>query len=150
VGYGDWNEDSLTVPNGDVEVKYVPTGDTNLDGVVDKTDLTRALNNLGLSAGYSGGDVLNKGIVNIYDVGAILNDLGAKLNANGDGADEAISGEGNATSPPGGELSAAVAQVKPAGWSAIVSSTGGAVGSPFSDTQIHSDWLESQASVLAD
>jgi len=91
VGYGDWTEDPLTVPAGDAQVKYVPTGDTNLDGIVDLTDITRAINNLGQSPGYYGGDILSQGIVNIYDIGAIVNDLGATLNAAGDSATTAAS-----------------------------------------------------------
>ncbi len=83
IGYGDSSEDPLTIPAGDVEVKYVPFGDTNLDGVVDITDLTRAINNLGLSPGYYGGDVANQGMVNITDIADIINDLGATLNADG-------------------------------------------------------------------
>ena len=83
IGYGDSSQDPLIVPAGDVEVKYVPFGDTNLDGVVDITDLTRAINNLGLSPGYYGGDVANQGMVNITDIADIINDLGATLNANG-------------------------------------------------------------------
>jgi hypothetical protein len=66
-----------------VEVKYVPTGDVNLDGRVDIADLTTAINDLGRSVGYSGGDILNQGIVNINDISVIINDLGATLNANG-------------------------------------------------------------------
>jgi len=83
IGYGDSSEDPLTIPAGEVEVKYVPTGDVNLDGRVDITDLTTALNDLGLSAGYGGGDVLNQGMVNSSDITVIINDLGATLNSSG-------------------------------------------------------------------
>jgi uncharacterized repeat protein (TIGR03803 family) len=131
IGYGDHSTDPLTVPAGDVEVKYVPTGDTNLDGFVDITDITRAINNLGQSPGYSGGDVLNQGIVNITDIAAIINDLGGNLSASGDGAGVAAAAASvhAAVSPP------------PAGNS---------VGSLFSDTPIAGNWLESQGSVLGD
>jgi uncharacterized repeat protein (TIGR03803 family) len=139
VGYGDWNEDPLSVPAGDVEVKYVPFGDTNLDGTVDITDLTRAINNLGLSPGYYGGDVANQGMVNITDIADIINDLGAQLNASGDGANAA-------------GVSAGSAAVKPAGGTvaAVVPPADGSIGSLFSDSRIQSDWLESQGSVLGD
>jgi len=137
IGYGDHNADLLTVPTGDVEVKYVPTGDTNLDDTVDITDLTRAINNLGLAAGYSGGDILNQGIVNIYDIGAIINDLGATLNASGDSAVVASAGSVGSTS----EESTAVAANQPSASSDLP---------VFSDTPIQSDWLDPQLSVLAD
>ncbi len=126
VGYGDSSEDPLTVPAGDVEVKYVPYGDDNLDGTVDITDLTRAINNLGLSPGYYGGDVANQGLVNINDIADIINDLGANLNAAGDSANR---------SP------AAFAAVPPP-------SAGPSAGSLFSDAPIHSDWLAAQDSIL--
>jgi predicted outer membrane repeat protein len=140
VGYGDHSGDPLTVPAGDVEVTYVPTGDANLDGHVDITDLTRAINNLGHSAGYSGGDVLKEGIVNIYDVAAIINDLGAHLNGIGDSAGVTASG------------AAAVANssaVKSAATGAVIPSSGASVSAIFSDTTISADWLEPEASVLA-
>jgi len=98
---------------------------------VDITDITRAINNLGQSPGYSGGDVLNQGIVNITDIAAIINDLGGNLSASGDGAGVAAAAASvhAAVSPP------------PAGNS---------VGSLFSDTPIAGNWLESQGSVLGD
>jgi len=104
----------------------VPYGDDNLDGTVDITDLTRAINNLGLSPGYYGGDVANQGLVNINDIADIINDLGANLNAAGDSANR---------SP------AAFAAVPPP-------SAGPSAGSLFSDAPIHSDWLAAQDSIL--
>jgi len=92
VGYGDWNQDPLSVPAGDVEVKYTVTGDTNLDGVVDQADLARAINNLGQSPGYYGGDVANHGIVDIDDIAEIINNLGDSLSATGDSLGVAASG----------------------------------------------------------
>ncbi len=142
VGYGDWNGDPLTVPAGDVEVKYVPTGDANLDGRVDIIDLTRAINNLGLSPGYSGGDILNRGMVNIYDIAAIINDLGARLNSSGDSADDAAVAAIAAAGASPGSVPAAVA-VAPA-------PAGASIGQLFSDQPIAADWLEGGGSVLAD
>jgi hypothetical protein len=85
VGYGDSTEDPLTVPAGCVEVRYVPSGDVNLDGTVNITDYTRAINNLGLesNADYSDGDVNGDGAVDSVDCGIILNDWHAHLNSNG-------------------------------------------------------------------
>jgi uncharacterized repeat protein (TIGR03803 family) len=140
VGYGDFAEVPASVPYPDVEVKYVPTGDTNLDGVVNTTDLTRAINDLGQPAGYSGGDILNQGIVNVNDVTAIINDLGATFNASGDSAgvaDAAVQSSAGAVTP------AALAHV-----AVTPPSAGGLVGSLFSDTRIAGDWLESAGSVL--
>jgi len=141
VGYGDGNEDPLTVPTGDVEVKYVPVGDTNLDGMVDITDLTRAINNLGQSAGYGGGDVANQGIVNIVDIADIINDLGGNLSAGGDGADAP-------------RTSAAAVQPSPAATSTHSAVTpllaGNSCGTLFSQTQIQESWLDWQAAALAD
>jgi len=127
IGYGDHSADPLAVPAGDVEVKYVPTGDANLDGVVDIKDLTRAINDLGLSTGYSGGDVANQGIVNITDIADIINDLGATLNAAGDGA--AIVPAHGAMTPP---------------------AAGAAGGSLFSDSPVQADWLEGGGSILSE
>jgi uncharacterized repeat protein (TIGR03803 family) len=135
VGYGDWNEDPLTVPAGDVEVKYVPFGDTNLDGLVDITDLTRAINNLGLSPGYWGGDVADQELVNINDIANIINDIGANLNASGDAvgvADAAVQ-----PSTP----SARAAASPPA--------AGNSVGTLFSDSAIQADWLDGASSILS-
>ncbi len=140
VGYGDSIHIPLTVPAGDVEVKYVPAGDTNLDGVVDITDVTRAINDLGQAVGYSGGDILNQGIVNINDINGIINDLGQNLLAAGDGAGTA---DAAVQSSAGTAGSAALAHA------AVSPSAGGAlVGSLFSDTRIAGDWLESAGSVL--
>jgi uncharacterized repeat protein (TIGR03803 family) len=85
LGYGDSSEDPLTVPNGYVEVKYVPMGDVDLSGRVNITDYTRVINNLGRSSGmdYSAGDVNGDGSVNIYDLTIVLNDYGGHLNSNG-------------------------------------------------------------------
>jgi uncharacterized repeat protein (TIGR03803 family) len=140
VGYGDNAADPLTVPAGDVEVRYVPTGDTNLDGVVDIKDLTTAINDLGQSSGYPGGDVLNKGVVNVHDITAIINDLGATFNASGDGegaAAAAVQSSAGAVTP----AALGHAAVRPP-------AAGGLVGSLFSDTRIAGDWLESAGTVL--
>jgi uncharacterized repeat protein (TIGR03803 family) len=140
VGYGDHSADPITIPAGDVEVKYVPTGDTNLDAYVDITDVTRAINNLGQSPGYYGGDVLNQGIVNITDIAAIINDLGGNLTSSGDStgvASVAVRSSAGAVIP----AALAHAAVTPP-------SGGGLVGSLFSDTRIAGDWLESPGSVL--
>jgi hypothetical protein len=134
VGYGDSDEDPLSVPAGDVEVKYVPFGDTNLDGTVDITDLTRAINNLGLSPGYYGGDVANQGMVNITDIADIINDLGAQLNAGGDSAG----------------VAAAMAPVKPAGRAIAPPAVAAAGASPFSDAPIQADWLTDGGSILSE
>ena len=134
IGYGDWNEDPLTVPAQDVEAKYVPVGDANLDGRVDLTDLTRAINNLGQSVGYYGGDILNQGMVNITDIAAIMNDLGANLSAAGDSA----AGHALATS------------TRPPSAAAVSRSVDTSAGTPFSDAPIESDWLQSQLSILGD
>ena len=134
VGYGDSDEDPLSVPAGDVEVKYVPFGDTNLDGTVDITDLTRAINNLGLSPGYYGGDVANQGLVNITDIADIINDLGAQLNASGDSAG----------------VAAAMAPVKSAGRAIAPPAVGTAVGLPFSDAPIQANWLTDGGSILSE
>jgi uncharacterized repeat protein (TIGR03803 family)/autotransporter-associated beta strand protein len=83
VGYGDSTEDPYTVTSGDVEARYVPIGDTNLDGTVNLTDYTRAVNNFNLAAGYSGGDVLNQGAVDIADITAIVNDYNNSLGSDG-------------------------------------------------------------------
>jgi len=140
VGYGDSIHIPLTVPAGDVEVKYVPTGDANLDGVVDITDITRAINDLGQAVGYSGGDILNQGSVNINDINGIINDLGANLNASGDGASvAAVQASAGAVTP----AALAHAAVRPP-------AAGGLVGSLFSDTRIAGDWLESAGSVLGE
>ena len=140
VGYGDWNDDPLTVPTDYVEVKYVPVGDTNLDGMVDITDLTRAINNLGQSAGYGGGDIANQGIVNIVDIADIINDLGGNLSAGGDGADAP-------------RTSAAAVQSSPAATSTHSGVTpllaGNSGGTLFSQTQIQESWLDWQAAALA-
>jgi uncharacterized repeat protein (TIGR03803 family) len=133
VGYGDSSEDPLSVPAGDVEVKYVPFGDTNLDGTVDITDLTRAINNLGLSPGYYGGDVANQGLVNITDIADIINDLGAQLNAGGDSAG----------------VAAAMAPAKSAG-RAIAPPAVAAGASPFSDAPIQADWLTDGGSIFSE
>jgi hypothetical protein len=142
IGYGDSTADPRTVPAGDVEVKYVPIGDTNLDGIVNYVDLTTAINDMGRAAGYSGGDILNRGEVNIFDVSAIINDMGATLNASGDSAD-AVTAAGGATvtaatagvpvlastvaaagaQPSAGETSAVVLPVKAAGNSAPAGAT---------------------------
>ena len=140
VGYGDWSEDPLTVPAGDVEVKYVPVGDTNLDGYVDIADVGRAINNLGQSPGYYGGDILNQGLVNITDIAAIMNDLGATLNASGDSAGVAAAA---VQSSAGAVTPAALGHA-----AASPPSAGGLVGSLFSDTRIAVDWLESAGSAL--
>ena len=135
IGYGDHSADPFTVPAGDVEVKYVPTGDTNLDGVVDITDLTRAINDLGQPAGYSGGDILNQGIVNISDIAAIINDLGANLSAGGDSAVAAASGAAHNATP------AEAMTPAPAGPS---------IGQLFSDQPIAEDWLACEYPIFAD
>jgi uncharacterized repeat protein (TIGR03803 family) len=155
VGYGDWNEDPLSVPAGDVEVKYVPVGDTNLDGYVDITDVARAINNLGQSPGYYGGDVLNQGMVNITDIAAIVNDLGGSLTSSGDSA---------AVQPAAGEASGAMIPVTPAGAAVPISATGRrpahtavslppagtSIPSLFSDSRIQGDWMESNIPILDD
>ena len=162
VGYGDYAEDSGIVPYPDVEVKYVPTGDTNLDGVVDISDLTRAINNLGHSAGYSSGDILNQGIVNITDIAAIINDLGAHLNSSGNSV--VVAASGAEVQPSAGSLSTAMIPVKPTARAVTTSATGktsakgamsppsanASIGALFSDTRIQVDWLEPQGSVLGD
>ena len=152
VGYGDWNEDPLSVPAGDVEVKYVPFGDTNLDGTVDITDLTRAINNLGLSPGYYGGDVLDLGIVNITDVTAIINNLGATLNASGDGA--AVAGEASGAmipvTPAGAAVPISASGRRPAHAAVNVPPAGTSIPSLFSDSRIQGDWVESNIPILDD
>jgi hypothetical protein len=134
LGYGDWTEDPFTIPAGDVEVKYVPTGDVNLDGVVNTTDLTRAINDLGLSPDYSGGDVLDLGVVNITDVTDIINNLGATLNASGDSA----------------SVATAMAPVKSAGRAIAPPAVSAAGASPFSDAPIQADWLTDGGSILSE
>jgi len=131
VGYGDWNEDPLSVVAGDVEAKYVPVGDTNLDGKVDIADIGRAINNLGLSPGYYGGDILNQGLVNLTDISAVVNDLGGSLSASGNGGAGA-----NAAVSASGAAAVAIPATPPieptAPW--------------FSQTPIQADWLAAEIS----
>jgi len=73
----------FAVLSTDVIVKYTYLGDTNIDGVVDATDLARVLQGLqGLGTGWNFGDVDHDGVVTSFDLGrtlAALRGQGASL-----------------------------------------------------------------------
>lgn len=65
--------DGVAVLPTDVLVKYTYLGDTNLDGVVNATDLSRVLLGLnGQGSGWNFGDVNYDGVVNFVDLGRTL------------------------------------------------------------------------------
>ncbi|MFN4243068.1 MAG: hypothetical protein ACK4PI_07505 [Tepidisphaerales bacterium] len=65
--------DGVTVSAYDVLVKYTYIGDTNLDGIVDASDLARALQGFnGGGTGWNFGDVNYDGVVDFTDLGRIL------------------------------------------------------------------------------
>lgn len=65
--------DGVAVSAYDLLVKYTYIGDTNLDGVVDATDLSRALQGLnGGGSGWNFGDVNYDGVIDFGDLGRIL------------------------------------------------------------------------------
>jgi autotransporter-associated beta strand protein len=82
--------DGVAVASSDVLVKYTYLGDTNLDGVVDASDLANAL--AGLSGGLTGwvnGDFNYDGVVNGADLTLLLNSLtkqGASFGDSGGGS----------------------------------------------------------------
>ena len=62
----------VAVGSGDVLVKYTYLGDTNIDGVVDASDLARVLQGLnGGGTGWNFGDVNYDGVVNSFDLGRV-------------------------------------------------------------------------------
>lgn len=75
--------DGVAVLPTDVLVKYTYLGDTNIDGVVDASDLLRVLQGMnGLGSGWNFGDVNYDGVVNFVDLGrtqAALRGQGAPL-----------------------------------------------------------------------
>ena len=79
--------DGVPVGATDVLVKYTYLGDTNLDGVVNATDLARILQGLnGAGTGWNFGDVNYDGVVNTLDLGralAALRGQGAPLGDEG-------------------------------------------------------------------
>lgn len=65
--------EGISVLPGDVLVKYTYLGDTNLDGVVDATDLARLLRGMrGQGSGWNFGDVNYDGVVNSVDLGRTM------------------------------------------------------------------------------
>lgn len=78
LGYADGSTDIGTAaPFGDVLIAYTLTGDANLDGVVNLTDLLSLLNNFGQSdADWAQGDFNYDGTVNVTDLLALLNNYG--------------------------------------------------------------------------
>ncbi|HWB52562.1 MAG TPA: PEP-CTERM sorting domain-containing protein, partial [Tepidisphaeraceae bacterium] len=75
--------DGVTLDGSSVAVKYTWYGDTNLDGIVDSSDLTTMTNDLGSSGvGWNGGDLNYDGIVNSDDLGLFMLGL-AEYNAHG-------------------------------------------------------------------
>jgi hypothetical protein len=65
--------DGVAVGANDILVKYTYLGDTDLDGDVDATDLSRALQGLnGGGTGWNFGDVNYDGVVNMLDIGRIV------------------------------------------------------------------------------
>jgi len=58
-----------------------PPGDTNLDGVVDISDLNNVRNNFGRAGNTFPGDTTGDGVVNIDDLNAVRNNFGAGAGA---------------------------------------------------------------------
>lgn len=85
------------VTANDILVKYTYIGDTNLDGVVDASDLSRALQGLnGGGTGWNFGDVNYDGVINFVDLGRIL----AALRGQGAPLSDAVGGVGGVIPEP--------------------------------------------------
>ena len=106
--------DGVSVGANDVLVKYTYLGDTNLDGVVNATDLARALQGLnGTGTGWNFGDVNYDGVVDFVDVGRIQAAIRGQGAALGDSTDAGGAlgggGPGAAIPEPGGLALLAIA-----------------------------------------
>jgi autotransporter-associated beta strand protein len=79
LGYADGTTDLGTiVPFGDVLIAYTLVGDTNLDGVVNLTDLLNLLNNYAQTGrDWTQGDFNYDGTVNLTDLLDLLSNYGA-------------------------------------------------------------------------
>jgi autotransporter-associated beta strand protein len=91
--------DGLPVSATDVLVSYTYLGDTNIDGVVDATDIARILQGMaGQGTGWNFGDVNYDGLINTLDLGRAV----AALRGQGAPLGQSLSGGGSAIPEPAG------------------------------------------------
>lgn len=76
---------SLDLGNNQIEVRATIAGDTNLDGIVDVTDIGNLASNYGIASGavWADGDLNYDSAVNVTDLGGLASNYGANLGFGG-------------------------------------------------------------------